>query len=266
MHIAARGAMPLAGSSGKRMKALLYILAGFIAVLCFHEARALEIEPWRTELVLEQGETYEGALAVSNDRGVPVRLDVSFRDTSIAGQGDDWITVATNELALKPGETGLVPYRILVPAGARGEFVGRVGFMEQEDGAPAAVSVRTKISVPIYAVIDGTQEYGAFIESLDVQETEPLKIRISVQNEGNVHLRARGEAVVLKRGKDEVCATFPVNDQGFPVYPQRRTDIVGSLQQELEPGPYEVRVHLPFPDDGHVLEKAAFFEVEQKDE
>ena len=232
-----------------------WILAASYLV-CTSTAMAIDIEPWRTELKAAPGATLTGSIAVANDKSVPVTLDVSFRDRSVAERRDmDWIDIRTEPLQLEPGEAQFVPYTIHIPEDASGEFIGRVGFVEQQEQNPATVSIQTKISVPIYVTIQGTEQYAAEIQSLKLLSADPVRLEVTINNTGNAHLRARATCSISEKDSGIEVDHIVMNDQGFPIYPGRMNRMVCRSENTLEPGEYNIAIRMPFPDEQHVVRK-----------
>jgi len=227
--------------------AVLFLL---IPRLC---AAYLGIDPLRTELSVPPGGTLEGQIVLTNEKDVPVRIDVSFRDRSASGLVTDWIEIDTGEILLEPGESAPVPYRVAVPSGAAGEFFGRVGFSEVQDTGPGAVAVQTRISVPIFVAVRGTEDYRATITGVRVVSDDPLRAEVLVKNEGNVHVRATGECVVTTSDGDTEVLRMPVNAQRFPLYPARVGCLVAKTNEQLQPGQYIFDIRLRFPDEANVV-------------
>ena len=237
---------------------------GLACVVCATTAGAgLGIDPMRTELSARPGSTVQGAIALTNEKDTPITLDVSFQERSaLANVRQDWIRIQCGQRTLKPQETTTVNYTLAIPETAAGEFYGRVGFSEVPEGAtPGAVSIQTKISVPLFVTIEGTERYQAQIQAVALKSHDPVNVEVLVENSGNVHLRAVGECTILDRATGQVVQRFPVNEQKFPLYPGLTNRLVARGGGRLEPGAYSCTIRIPFPDEERAVTKTVDLNV-----
>jgi hypothetical protein len=219
------------------------------------------IEPLRTELSVERGTTTDGVITLTNERDVPVRMQVTFRDLSnYEGVPPEWIRIDTNIVELDPAESVAIPYTVRVPEQAVGEFRGRLAFEEPRDPSSAAITIGTRISVPIYVTIAGTEQFDIRIAALRFKSFDPAEAEVEVQNHGNVYLRAKGTCTVLRDGEDETLFEFPVNEQGFPVYAGGTRYLVARSPHGLAPGAYTVRVRMDVP--GNPFPSLAYYAID----
>ncbi len=256
------GIAPSRFSMKRRFHVLWLVLVGCLRAVGA-EPGGLDIDPLRTELVCAPGAVQRGAISLANRSGRPIRLDVSFEDlsrhkTSCAG----WLSIETGTREVAAGDATAVKYAVSIPANAAGEFYGRVGFSVAGDAGPqAGVAINTRISVPLSVVVCGTEIYRAEIRHVRVQSFDPLCVEVAVMNQGNVHLRPVGECEVCAAGSGKSVARFPLNEQGFPVYPGSETRLVARAPGRLEPGDYRLTIRLPFPDREHSITGTIAFVV-----
>ena len=218
-------------------------------------AHALGIDPWRTELTATPGETLTGTIELTNERNSQTHYTIEFKDKSInAGTHQEWIELEKTEVSLGPFESTSVAYTIHMPADANGELYGRLSFSESEENdEPSMMSITTRISIPIFVIVRGTESYAASILRFRIKPHRPLQAEILLRNSGNVHVRAQGTCTLVNTKNGKVVATFPVNPQAFPVYPRSERALIGNLAKPLDPGSYRAELEIPFPDETHIL-------------
>ena len=92
-------------------------------------AAYLGIHPLRTELSAAPGETIEGQVTLTNEKDLPVDIEISFRDRSTSRAiHPAWVKIDTGDKHLDPLGSAVVTYTVSIPEDATGEFYGRVGF------------------------------------------------------------------------------------------------------------------------------------------
>ena len=213
----------------------------------------LDIDPLRTELACDPGAVQRGTITLANRGSQALALDVSFEDQS-QSRFPGWIRIETGRREIGPGETVAVRYTVSIPTNAAGEFYGRVGFSGvQADGPQSGVGINTRISVPLSVTVKGTEVYRAEIRSVLVKSTDPLSVEVAVENRGNVHLRPVGQCEIRDLATGGVLRRFPVNEQGFPVYPGVETRLAANASEPLGPGTYALTIRIPFPDEKNLL-------------
>lgn len=201
----------------------------------FSEADAFTISPGRVELVMPAGESYLGSFIIGNPGDKSVKVKISVEDWSseqdgrkiIRGDRDflDWIRFMPQEAELEPNESRTIQYVVNIPKGAKGEYAAMIYFGDAPDKSKTGVSVRSRLGNALYAIVAGTEVVAGRISDIVISRVDPLKIDVSVENTGNIHIRPKGMISIteIKSGKssarDPKKIELPFNDAGFPVLP-----------------------------------------------
>jgi hypothetical protein len=235
-------------------------LALLFPIIC---CGGLSITPLRTELTGSPGTTLSGSLSVYDNNTMPVSYEVTM-EGSVGDQNDirSWLQVATNRVDLKPKEKIELNYTIQIPSTAKGELLGRVGFLAVPSGEGSSpVAIRTKISVPIHVLIEGTVEERAAIKALYWSNEHPQNLDLAVENTGNVLLRLSGECRLIDTKTGEVVASLPVNQAHTPLYTGVTRIFPMKLLSPLKPGTYEAHARVVLSGSKQVLEHQQMFSV-----
>ena len=240
------------------------VVVAWVSLFLATSASALVVSPWRTELSVDPGTQKKGSISLVNESAEAVTYEIAFRDLSArTGEASNWIDLDTRTIRLEANGRKAIAYVITIPEEAEGEFSGRLSFAEkgQNQNQASMMSIATRISVPIFAVIRGTERYSVEIVNFRLKPHNLLQAEVVLRNAGNVHIRPRGECEVRLRGHDEVECYFVINEQGFPVYPGQDRVLIGHLPRLLESGTYVAALRVPVPGGNPVQKKAFVFEV-----
>lgn len=232
-------------------------LTAIWTALSFGEAYAFSVAPPRVEIVLLPGGVYEDAFTVTNTQEETILLDVGLEDRSVGaaktGRGQqslEWLKIHSKTLEIAPGKSGAVNYTITVPKGARGERLARISFTKAPLPGKTMLGVQSVMTFSIYVIIEGTEVIEGDISGIYIFKTDPLEVRVTMQNSGNIHIRPGGEVILVKDGwsgeSDRHELSLPLNKYEFPVYPfSERTWKIKS-EEKIDPGKYEARVNMEF--------------------
>ncbi len=172
---------------------------------------------------------------VVNNGDVPLTLKVYAADavtainggTSFANEGQEvngvasWLSLSVTEVSLDPGEDGVVPFTITVPADASsGQHVtGLVVEAAPSGGAPLAgggavqfaVSVVRRAGVAVLIDVPGPRGAGLEITGvcLRQQDDQGATFEVAVRNTGNVFVRGEG-SLVIKDWQGTQLASIPL--------------------------------------------------------
>ena len=178
---------------------LMAVLA--IGLFCVTESHALIIGPARLEARLPAGEVAGIDYYAQNDTESPAHITVepenwakdSYDYGSLAA--GDWLKIDTYQFDLKPKEIKKLKLTVRIPKTAKGELVAQIFFTSGAVGAEAALQggVRARLGAVLYISIKGTEKPMLEIKGIDVktagdEKSASLKIVVTAQNEGNVHI------------------------------------------------------------------------------
>lgn len=217
---------------------------GFIASLLFAaESQALNVLPGYQILSIQPGATAYVQVTLTNNEDKDLDILPGSKDWFVypaneAYKAEDWLVVQESEFKLKKDEVKQVTYKVTAPENAVGELVGMATFLTQ--GSP----IRMKMSVAVYAVMKGTEEYDYEIVDVGLsQKPGRLSGIVEVENKGNVHMRIGGIIKVFNKKKKRVANIRIPSSQ--PVYPGKVTEVRGSISDfNLSRGRYYLETSL----------------------
>ena len=239
------------------MTAVLLMAIAIVPSIC---QATLRIIPVKTELSGKPGDTLTGTIAVTNQKDTPIVLETIFKYLN-KDVAEDWISIDLDQHDIAPHETADIVYTIHIPEDARGNLLGRVGFSEAVDERAGIMSVRTRISVPLYVIIEGTENYQADITQFFITSTDSINITFSLKNNGNTYHRFKGVCSIVNNVSDETVCRFPVNTKEFPVYPGVEETFKEEQAVTLNPGDYTATLQISFPDKDNMVTKSVNFTV-----
>jgi hypothetical protein len=146
----------------------------------------------------------------------------------------DWLKFEKTEFNLQPGETVKVPYEVLINDKMKGSLCGRVSFSAQQSSM-----INLSISVPIYVIVEGTENIDFEISSLSLSRNSndgSLYYKMTIKNNGNVHIRHSGKVQIFdKKKKKEISVVYI--DETVPTYCEKSRDFNGNISA-LKKGKY----------------------------
>ncbi|MFH0732775.1 MAG: hypothetical protein V2A72_07645 [Candidatus Omnitrophota bacterium] len=188
------------------------IIISFLAIGNAHAG--LAISPDRHILELSAGEekTIEYKVFNSGEDDVYITLDPKYwarTDEEKKIDINSWLIPKEGSFNLKAGGEKILEIKIKAPDSINGELVTMVFFCYKED-PDSALNIRN--GYPVYLTIKGTQHYGAQISKveLDYQKTEnenegaDMRLAITIQNTGNVHINPNVEVVIKDKNNNEI--------------------------------------------------------------
>jgi len=205
------------------------------------------VNPLRYEIVAPRGAVHEERITLRNDGNATIRLRVGLQEET-AGKRRHWIEANLDPVELRPGEACERAFRLAVPDDASGELRARVVFSsEGNEVEMGAMRMTSRLAVPVYVVISGTEVRAA--EVLEIWECAgfPGWMEVVVANRGNVHIRPEGELRILDADGRAMLVRVPVNEWGYPVLPGETVALrAGPLAAVCGPGPRVAEAALKF--------------------
>lgn len=249
---------------------LVFLAPCFVSLSCTSSLSALEIEPVIGMIYVEAGEKSTGSITLINEKNIPVVVDFSLRTFQLSGSPTDhqWIKLVDDSLQIEPQQKILLNYETSIPNGAAGEYSVRIRYHEKpllSDSTPA-LSIKTAVSVPFYAVIRGTERYDFKIENFRMNQELADEASVVFKNTGNAHIRPSGYCQIKKKGSDQIIQSAQLNRGHSPIYPNKEKTFRLKLDEVLASGEYIAEFQFAFfAKIMDVSNKARFeFEVVRK--
>lgn len=226
-------------------KVFCSILFGLILVLCLQDFlyAGIGVDPVVLEVLVTPGETKKGVFRVFNEgeksMDVIVCPEKWIEQTLDFGQ---WLKLDPVRFTIDSKKSKNVNYEINVPEEVTGELMCMVFFITREKGKEAS-PIGVKFGVPIYAVVQGTGNIEAVIESINLSydnENHTISGNIIIDNKSNVHIRPVIELTILDE-KNELAAGFKL-PYGQPAQKEQKRKFAVNQKRVLKPGNYKVVV------------------------
>lgn len=254
----------------KLFRCSLIVLAALWMGFSSSQAHAFSVSPIRVEISLPAGGAYEGYYTVTNSTEDTISLDITLEDSTVGTKetgGDrlalEWLKIRPNKLLLAPGEAGEVEFAIAIPEDAHGEYIARISFESNPPPGGTPMAITSVISYSIYVAVEGTEKIEGDVVGLSIHDTDPLDVRITIKNSGNIHIRPKGEVIIQRRGRHRESGRGEVylilNKNGFPVYPFSERTLQMKYQESITPGRYKAIVNMKFGPE--VIRREFWFTV-----
>lgn len=236
--------------------------------ICSLSFAGLSVNPSIANISGIQGSSCKNAYSVTSSYEEPVTVEVSLSNgNSFSGNGDlnveDWLKFEKKEFDLQPGETAEVPYEVFISTNMKGSVCGRVDFSTQQ-----SAMINLSISVPVYVVVEGTDNISFNIESLDISKSPRdgnYYYKMTIKNTGNVHIRHSGKIQIRKSGTKKELKNMTI-EETVPTYCEQSRDFNGlflSQKEMLEDGKYVAKFIIN--DFGKEATRKVKFRVKNKE-
>ena len=216
-----------------------YLTIGCLLFLCSLSFAGLSVNPSVINVKGVPGSSYSNAYSLTStyENPVTVVLEVS-KGNCFSENKDidvkDWLKFEKTEFNLQPGETVKVPYEVLINDKMKGSLCGRVSFSAQQSSM-----INLSISVPIYVIVEGTENVDFEISSLSLTRNSKdgsLYYKMTIKNNGNVHIRHSGKIQIYSTKDKKKVKTVPI-EETVPTYCESSRDFNGTIPK-LEDGKY----------------------------
>ncbi len=235
---------------------LLAMLIGLIYAASFLPVQAFQfsISPARIDLLVEPGQTAEGAIQIGGSFQEPVRIRAFVGDWSLRPNGDiiyqnplrdrslaGWISLYPVEFLLADGKPQTVRYRLKVPQDITGGYWGVIFFqtvLPETGQVKGTVGLRTvgRLATAIYAATSRGAVCDGRIKSVTASWADKsLDMGLTFENRGNIRIALKGRFEV-RSSDGKVVLTESFEDQ--IVLPQSVREIRAERPGDLAPGNY----------------------------
>lgn len=232
----------------KSVSLLIVVAAAFGFLFSVAPADAITVSPPIMEIAAKRGDVITNSIKVTNDSNVEQTYYISVE--RFVAEGDQgaaafipdsspmelpsWIQFSTLQVTVGPDERKVVPFSITVPPNADpGGHYASI-FLSTTPPAPrggSQVSIGGRLGVLLLLRVDGQVNESALINSFSAKKGAvsalPVTFSVKVQNQGNVHLKPRGN-VTITNSFGRVVAVVDVNAQGSNVLPQSSRELTAS--------------------------------------
>ncbi len=181
-----------------RMRAVRRLwIAGFLALGGLAgpaQLSALQVTPTVQLFTLPRGGEEKAQVTLTNTEDTDLTVKALAADwheypANKSIKTADWLKVSGEPFVLKKGESKVIPFKIDLPKKAVGEVMGMLSF---DTKSPTTGDLTFRMSVAIYAAIQGTEKIDASVEAIMVNPSSDTAFGYLLVNKGNIHLRPYG--------------------------------------------------------------------------
>lgn len=251
---------------GKTTKfALAFVLLPVFAV---NPLFSLQIDPLRMLIQVSAGQQQTGSITITNSKQTPVNVLISLQNSLLDGD-IEWLSLDKDSVFLEANQKANVNYRVLIPEGIVGECNARIAFLEEPvaSGEKSMLSIKTKISIPFFASVKGTEIQELEILSFEMNEGKSDEAKMVIYNKGNVHIRPIGMCFVKASGEhgEQFIQSTQVNHDRYPVQPGEKQTFKLKFSDPLVAGNYTAEFKLKsITQISHTIKDEIKFQVDYK--
>jgi len=245
------------------MKKFLLVVSCIIcsSVLLYAD---LSISPAVINVVATDAAIAESTYKVSNTADTKVLFKVSVEDWKNCSQNssdvtaEKWLKLPQTEFEIAPKATVEVPFRIETFKGMTGSVSAMVVFSSNKNSM-----INMTMKVPVYLIIDGTEDIDFKIDSLKIDESKQngnIYAVLNLKNDGNVHIRHTGKVTVYDTETGDIVKKIEI-EETFPTYCESSREFTVNIagKDELKKGKYLALFDLKAL--GRFVQKSVIFEV-----
>ena len=234
----------------------------FIMVLCFllffpaFTGATISVSPTLFELKIPRGKSYTDAVRVVNVGKAEMRVNVYLSDFDLRQDGGvsffeagthryslaQHLRLNPTSFVLEPEEEKWVRFTVTMPADSEGESQGILFFQtlpkEVKRTTGKQVLVSARIGAAVYAAAKPTIAYSSEIPALFLrQDPEDASFHYTLlyHNNGNVHVRPKGELKILDPAGKKVASTV-INEKNASILRDSYRIFTGTFQGKVKPG------------------------------
>lgn len=245
----------------------LATIALLLAVTAAHATPiALRVSPAILELDLRRGQTHAFTVTVANEATHPLLIEVLPADLELTPDGlpviappgsrpqscAAWLTPDAARFTLEPRATRRVNVTLAVPPAARGGAYGILALRVTPAGPasrdPLSLSVVGNTGTILMLTIRGPAlTRAALADAHAAVEPDAVTISALLRNDGNIHLRCAGAAVIF--GPDDRVAARLTLDAGTGLVLPGGTRRLSArwTPRSLPPGDYRADISITAP-------------------
>lgn len=216
---------------------LISSLTLLAVMLPLSHVSALSVNPAIEDVSVDPGKTEVRTIAVTNDEQTEQTYTVTlqkFIPKGETGQQEflppsdtqgvlEWMFVNKPELTLKPGQTGALQVALRIPDGTKAGGYYAALFLSKRQTPDEQIAMLPRLGILFFVRVNGAVDEhlrmnGVMLDGPGTYEYLPVGFRISVVNEGNVHVIPQG-IVRIKNIFGSTVAKLPANPDASRILP-----------------------------------------------
>ncbi|MCP2521019.1 hypothetical protein NLD30_11330, partial [SCandidatus Aminicenantes bacterium Aminicenantia_JdfR_composite] len=243
------------------------ILMVFLILVMFQSLySSILISPVRFIFSVSPGKLYTDAIRVRNMANAKVYVKVYPSDFTINEEGSlmfydpgtiknsvsPFIRINPTFFKLEPDEEKWVRFTVRMPKNFNGELHGMIFFQTVPSGYEKArghqVFLSTRLGAVVYASTKGKIEKKVEILDFYLKENlkkESIEYSILLKNKGNVHIRPKGNLIILNSEREKVFKA-KINEYASPVLREQIRIFRGEIGKDLPPDNYRLIAEIDY--------------------
>lgn len=222
----------------------------------------ISVEPVRHTVSIMPGQEQVVMYHVNNSGDEDV--DITIEPKAWSGLKDtyEWLSLESENIYVKAGESTPFIVKLNVPEGAEGEMVAML-FLCYKDSIESQLNIRN--GIPLYMIIEGTESYKLDIKDIDVSYARKvdfydLTFLVKIKNTGNVHI-VPDIQVVIENDTGRVLNTISLIRPNIVLREKDHTYQLTWREPELRDGIYKAIIELNYEDKIEPRTKEIRFQV-----
>lgn len=216
----------------------------------------LAVAPLSLIVELPPGESTTETISLHNTGEEPVQVNLELMDWWRTPSGNlqveepgaqerscaDWILFSPTSLSLEPDERQEISVELAVPEDTSGDHWALLLASEEtqpvEEDQPVTTRISVSYAIKILQKDPQNRSKSAKITNIELEESSPLKLSVSYENDGTAHLQTTGR-VEIRDLQGETVKEFEIDE--FPTLPGEKHRITIEREEKgesLEPGQY----------------------------
>jgi hypothetical protein len=240
----------------------IFIIAIVSQLLPYQALAGIGVIPDRHIISVAPGEEKTVMYHINNTGDEDI--DITIEAKSWAGLKDPykWMSLETDEIYLKAGESAPLTVTASAPYDEQGEMVAML-FLCYKDTGSSQLNIRN--GVPLYMVVEGTQDYGLDIEDIEISygrkgDFYELSFAVRIKNTGNIHI-VPDISIAVRNDKGRTLNTLSLKKPNIVLREKSNTYRLGWREPGLRDGTYEAEVMLDYEDKIEAQVESISFQV-----
>jgi P pilus assembly chaperone PapD len=228
---------------------LILLMAVMVAATAGFVHAGISVTPDRHIVSVSPGEQKTVMYHINNSGDEDIDIVIEPKAWSGIKDPYQWLSLESDDVYAKAGESTPLIVNLNVPEDAEGEMVAML-FLCYKENMASQLNIRN--GVPLYMVVEGTQNYGLDIKDIDISYARKgdfmdLNFMVKINNTGNVHI-VPDVNIIVKNDKERILNTMSLERPNIVLREKDQTYRLGWREPGLRDGIYTAEVALDYDD------------------
>lgn len=227
----------------------LYIIICLVIIMPISAEAGISIIPDRHIVSLAPGGDAVVMYQVHNSGNEDINIVIEPKAWSGFKDPYEWLSLESENIYVKAGESTPFIVKLNVPEGAEGEMVAMLFLCYKED-SQSQLNIRN--GIPLYMIVKGTENYGIDIEDIGISygrkgDFYDLNFVVEIRNSGNTHI-VPDIAIVVKNDEGKIIKTISLKRPNIVLRDKIHTYRLIWREPGLKNGVYSATAILDYED------------------